>query len=405
MSSKEERTEAPTAKRNREALRDGQSPRSPDIASWVAVLVASFIVPALLGSVGRSTSESIHALRGLPDAPEPADALRIFSQSLQAALLATLPLLLVVSATLIVTNMAQVGLVLTGKPLKPKFSRLSPAKGLKQIFSMHSLWDTGKSLVRVLVLAVVAVPAISSISRAMLEDGALDLGTAVPMLGARVLHLVRIFSALALVLAAADYVLSRRRIGKQIRMTKQELKQEHRNSEGDPHMKARQRAMRRGFSQNRMIAAAGEADVVLVNPTHFAVAVKYDRAVGVPVIVARGANKVAAKIRAAAEEGKVPVVEEKPLARALYWTCEIGDTIPRELFEGVARVLAFVYSLRNRTPQRGVLHLPIPIGDLVPADAQGPGARLRAKRNKRASARSERTRSAGSPATNEGDAA
>jgi flagellar biosynthetic protein FlhB len=385
MSGKGERTEAPTPKRKREARQEGRIPRSPEIGSWTAVLVASFVVPSLLENVGKATGDSLRALQGLPSAPEPADALDQLSRSLQDALLATVPLLLVVAGTLVVTNMAQVGLVLTGKPLKPKLSRLNPAKGARQLFSAHSLWDTGKSLARIGLLALVAVPAVGGVARSVLEPGAVDVAHAIPMLGARVLRLVRMFAVLALALAAVDYMVARRRIGRQVRMTKQEIKEEYRNSEGDPQLKAKLKSLRRLFSQNRMIAAAGDADVLIVNPTHFAVAIKYDRSVGVPVVLARGADKVALRMREIASGASVPVVEEKPLARALYWSCDVGDAIPRELFEGVARVLAFVYALSPAVPRDAAYHLPASLAAAVPNTALGPGARNRAKADARRS--------------------
>jgi flagellar biosynthetic protein FlhB len=353
------------------------------------VLVATFVVPALLARVGRSTADSLRALRDLPRAPEPADAMNQFSSALEHALLGTVPLLLVVATTLVVANVAQVGLVLTTKPLKPSFARLNPAKGLKQLLSVHALWDTGKSLARVGLLAAIAVPAVTGITRTVLQEGRVDLVEAVPMLGAQVLRLVRLFAVLALVLAAVDYLVARRRIGRQVRMTKQEVREEHRNSEGDPHMKAKLKSMRRMFSQNRMIAAAGEADVLVVNPTHFAVAVKYEREVGVPVVVARGSDKVALRMREVANASAVPIVEEKPLARALYWTCEVGDTIPRDLFEGVARVLAFVYALAPAARAHEAHRLPTSVASTIPAAAQQPGARTRAKAEARRTRRNE----------------
>jgi flagellar biosynthetic protein FlhB len=390
VAGKEDRTEAPTQRRKREARRDGQIPRSPDVGTWTAVLVSSFVFPSLLSRVGSSASDSVRALQGLPAAPEPTDAVNQLSAALESAFLATIPLLLVITGTLVVANVAQTGLLFTGKALRPKFSRISPKAGFKQIFSMQSLWETGKSLARVGLLVLIAIPALTNIATGILERGSLDLSTALPTLASQVLRLVRLFAILALALAAVDYLLARRRIGRQIRMTKQELKQEHRNTEGDPHIKAKLRSMRRAFSQNRMIADAATADVIIVNPTHFAVAVKYERTVGVPVIVARGTDKLAQRIRDAGREASVPIVEQKPLARALYWAGEVGETIPRELFEGVARVLAFVYSLGTRAPSSSVLSLPTPLTTEIPDAAQGPGARSRAKaeaRRARAAAR------------------
>ena len=370
MSGKEERTEAPTPRRKREARHEGRIARSPDVASWLGVLVASFVLPSMLGRISDSVADALRSLRCLPASPEPSDALRAFGAAFRSAMFATLPLLAVVSATALVATAAQVGFVFTAKPLKPKFNRLNPTAGFRQLLSVTSLWDTGKSLLRIVVLALVTVPAVGGTARMLLARGTMDLSDGLSLLASRSLTLVRTAAALALVLAAADYVFQRRRIGGQLRMTKQEIKQEHRNAEGDPHVKARLRSLRRRFSQNRMIAGASGADVVLVNPTHVAVAVKYDRAVGVPTVVARGSGALAARIREIAREGSVPIVEEKPLARALYHACDAGDAIPRELFEAVAHVLAFVYSLGARSFGTDVLRLPQPLAPIAALPAR-----------------------------------
>jgi flagellar biosynthetic protein FlhB len=166
--------------------------------------------------------------------------------------------------------------------------------------------------------------------------------------GSGVLSLVRASILVGLVMAVADYLVKRRHINKQIRMSHNDVKQEHRQSEGDPHVKGHRRSLQLAMSRNRMMADIASADVVLVNPTHVAVALRYRPGTGAPRVVAKGAGAVAAAIRARADEARVPLVQDVPLARAIHGTCEIGQEIPAELYAAVAQVLAFVMGLKAR---------------------------------------------------------
>jgi flagellar biosynthetic protein FlhB len=172
------------------------------------------------------------------------------------------------------------------------------------------------------------------------------------------ISLVRRVTLAALILAAADYAVARRRTDKQMRMTKQEVKDEHKQSEGDPLVKSAIRSRQLAMARSRMMADVGTADVLLVNPTHIAVALRYEPDKGAPRVVARGAGAIAARIRELAEEAQVPTVQDVPLARALYRSCEVGQEIPRELFAAVAQVLAFVISRRMRGQYGGAHHSP-----------------------------------------------
>jgi flagellar biosynthetic protein FlhB len=360
VSDKGDRTEAPTPKRKKQARDEGRIARSPDVGAWAGVLVATFVLPGALGRVGNSLADGLRRVQQLPAQPEPVDALHAFSSVARGALAGLLPLLATFAGVALVSALAQVGFVLTGAPLKPKLNRLNPLQGFKRLVSVKALWEAGKSVLKLAVVGLVAVRTVRGIVSGLVAAGPMDLGLALPRLGADALGLVRTCAALGLLIAVGDYAWQRRQLGRELRMTKQEVKDEARNSEGDPHVKARLRAMRLRFSRNRMIADVADADVVLVNPTHVAVAIRYNRAVGVPQIVARGAGSVAARIREAAADHGVPLVEQKPLARALYGACEVGDAIPRELFEAVARILAFVYALgtRARSSADRPLHLP-----------------------------------------------
>jgi flagellar biosynthetic protein FlhB len=366
MSDKGDRTEAPTPKRKKQARDDGRIARSPDVAAWAGVLVATFVLPGALARIGRTLVEGLRSVQDLPNQPEPVDAVHAFSAVARGALAGLLPLLVTFAAVALVSALAQVGFVLTGAPLKPKLNRLNPLQGFKRLVSVKALWEAGKSVLKLAVVGLVAMKTVKGIVAGLVAAGPTDLGLALPQLADDALGHVRTCAMLGLLIAVADYAWQRRQLGRELRMTKQEIRDEARNAEGDPHVKARLRAMRLGFSRNRMIADVADADVVLVNPTHVAVAIRYNRAVGVPQIVARGAGSIAARIREAAADNGVPLVEHKPLARALYGACEVGDAIPRELFEAVAKVLAFVYALgaRARSSRAEPVRLPGVVANL-----------------------------------------
>src|ERR671921_720864 len=189
------------------------------------------------------------------------------------------------------------------------------------------------------------------------SSGALPLSAVTATFTDSAVLMIRVVAVTGLVIAVADYVVVRRQTMKQLKMTKYEIQQEHKNSEGDPHVKAQRRATQMAMSRNRMMAEVATADVLLVNPTHVAVALRYEADRGAPRVVAKGADEVAAKLRERAAEARVPLVQDVPLARALHASCEIGQEVPAQLFTAVARVLAFVMQLSARGV-RGGFHRP-----------------------------------------------
>jgi flagellar biosynthetic protein FlhB len=250
----------------------------------------------------------------------------------------------------------QGGFFLATKAVQPKWSKLNPINGAKRIFGPHALWEAAKVLVKSSVVAVICYGAI----RAMMPliGGLVPPMVTLDVLHARIAGLFRTVALAGLVMAGADYAFQRRRTGKQTRMTKQEVKQEHKQTEGDPLVKAAIRARQMAAARSRMMADIPKADVVLVNPTHVAVALKYDPAAGAPRVVARGAGTIAAKIRERAEESGVPLVRDVPLARALYGSCKVGHEIPIELFAAVAQVLAFVIGRKTQGHAGGSMESP-----------------------------------------------
>jgi flagellar biosynthetic protein FlhB len=268
------------------------------------------------------------------------------------ALLAMLPLFAILALTAIALNVAQTGLMLNGAGLKPKFSHVSPATGLKRIFSMDGLVSLGKALAKMTIISVdVWITMRSKLAEisGMGQDG---IPAATSELALLAFDIAIRAAVVLFFMALADYGWQRRKWMKNLRMSKEEIKQELRETEGDPQIKA---AIRRRRQQlmNRMIAAVPKADVVVTNPTHFAVALQYDPVtMGAPIVVAKGQDLLAKRIREVAAKAGVPVLEEPPLARALYAAVPVGKHIPANLFHAVAEVLAWVYSLRDKSRAR-----------------------------------------------------
>ncbi len=241
-------------------------------------------------------------------------------------------------------NFAQVGFVMSGESLMPNFSKINPASGLKRLFSMSATFDGIKAAVKSGLFMYVGWTAIQGSWPQIVGLGAMSPTQSLAAVGLIIKSIALRIAFVWLALAGLDYFFQRKQVDKQLKMTKEELKQEMKEGETSPELRAAQAARRRKLSKGRMMDAVKTADVVITNPTHYAVALKYEPGKShAPVVVAKGADFLAAKIREAASDSKVPIIPNPPLARALYKKCEIGDYVPRELFQAAAEVLAFVY--------------------------------------------------------------
>jgi flagellar biosynthetic protein FlhB len=342
------KTEKPTPKKMRDARREGQIPRSPEVIAWASVLAATVLVQWSVTLAAGRFSGMLKETGRVIGRPEEGVALALLGRWLLSGLIVLAPIACGTMVLGIVTNIAQVGFSPSSKLLKPKLSRISPIAGFKRLFGSTTAWETVKALVKLAVLALIATKAVMHVVPTLVDAGRLSVTAAVGRIGAAALHMVRDVALAGLVLAGADYGFQRKKVRGQLMMTKFEIKQEHREQEGDPHMKGAIRSKQLAMSRNRMMSAIAEADVVLVNPTHVAVVLKYDALKGPPQVVAKGAGVIADKIRERAAEHGIPMVADVPLARTIFRACEIGDAIPTELFDAVARVLAFIFALKRR---------------------------------------------------------
>lgn len=356
---KHSKTEKPTAKRVREAKREGQIPRSQEIVAWASMLATTFLVQWSI-ELGVTRFRDLAAETSTVIArAEEALALRLLGEWMLAGLITLAPLLLGLMVLGVATNLAQVGFVPSGKLLKPKWSRVNPLAGFKRLLGTTTLWETVKMSSKMAILALIAVRSVTGLTPSLVDAGRISIDAIVGRVAGTALRMVRDVAIAGLVLAAVDYGFQRKRVMSQLRMTKDELKREHRETDGDPLQRQFIRSKQLAISRNRMMAAITDADVVLVNPTHVAVALKYDALLGPPRVVAKGAGIIADKIRERAAEHGVPMIADIPLTRTIFRACEIGDAIPTDLYDAVARVLAFIFALKRRgRPIEGIHELP-----------------------------------------------
>lgn len=349
MAKHDDRTEKPTPRRRQEARKRGESARSvelPQAASLVAVVVMlPLVVPRLTEALTDGWARSL----ALAQNPEPHLATAVLGDTLVAAALALAPMLAMTALMSVTAQAALVG----GRPnihrLKPRFDGLNPVAGVKRLFSRQILWELFRTSAKLAAVAVVAVMGWEAAAAAF-TGGPRPIRSIISTIAAESNRLLVRLAVLAAAVGIADAVVSRRRFEKKLRMTKQEAKEDHRQAEGDPVIRAEVRRRMTRMSRLRMMAEVARADVVLTNPTHIAVALRYRDDDPAPVVVAKGAGFVARRIREEAERHGVPVRENKPLARALHATVEIGQVIPVELYRAVAEVLAVIYRAKNRLP-------------------------------------------------------
>ncbi len=386
MADKDGKTERPTPKKLRDARREGQFPRTPDAATWLGVAGGAALLPFSARLVADDVRDLLLRLPDVAADPTPERALRLLSALPNDVLLGAAPMCLGAAAGALLGAAAQ-GVHMSSKTLRFKANRLSPKEGVKRMFGPRAAWEAAKAVLKVAAVAVVVWVLAQSLVPELLA-GALPLPAVAQRAGDGLQTLLWSATGVGLLLALADYAVQRRNVMKQLKMTPREVKDEVRQTEGDPMVKGAIRSRQMAMSRNRMLSAVTTADVVVVNPTHFAVALKYEPARGAPRVVAKGAGALALTIRERAREHRVPVVEDKPLTRTLYRVCDLGDEVPSELYLAVARILAFVMAAGR--PGGGGVRRPQPSTGLpeLPTKAQLRARRAREQREARVGSRS-----------------
>ncbi|WP_222192293.1 EscU/YscU/HrcU family type III secretion system export apparatus switch protein [Modestobacter italicus] len=352
-----EKTEKPTPQKLKKARKEGQIPRTQELGTWLGAAAASVLLPMVVGNAFDSAQELFVQVGTVARQPEPAALSVLLGRALALFMTALLPMALAMMLIGTLASAGQGGVTLATKAMKPTLKKLNPFPGVKRMFGTQGLWEATKAIIKTVALAAVIIVTSSKAQELVAASGAMPLGEVTRTFTESAVLMFRVVGITGLVIAIADYLVVRHKMMKQLKMSQYEIKQEHKQSEGDPHMKAQRRATQMAMSRNRMMSEIADADVLLVNPTHVAVALKYDPMKGAPRVVAKGAGEVAAKLRSRAEECRVPMVQDIPLARALHGSCEIGQEVPAQLFTAVARVLAFVMHLSARGVHGG-MHRP-----------------------------------------------
>ncbi|MGV8967677.1 MAG: EscU/YscU/HrcU family type III secretion system export apparatus switch protein [Cellulomonas sp.] len=347
-----------TPKRMKQLRHDGSLQRSQDLSAWLGMGVAAMTLTAVLSAGADAATEQLMVVRSMSANPDPAVAVQSLFDGFASVGPTLAPLLAVVVLAAIFGSAVQGGIHFSTKKLKPTFKQFNLLKGLKRVFGAQSWWQGLKALLKTAVVASVLTVTVQNITPMLLSSGGLSLQQVMDLATNGVSALMRTAVLAGLVLAAFDILVIRKTNRKQTMMSTQEIKQESKSSEGDPLLKGAIRSKQLAMSRNRMMAGIATADVVLVNPTHVAVALRYEPGHGAPRVVAKGSGHVAARIRAEATKHRVPMIADVALARALNTACEVGQEVPADLFVQVAKILAFVMSLRRRGSAQGIHTVP-----------------------------------------------
>ncbi len=354
-SSDQEKTEEATPKKREDSRKKGQVGQSREIPS-VMILMTTLMVLSFVGSyMFNSLSELMtftYENAGTFEV-EPSTMAAFMKTIFGKVILILAPIMLGVMITGVVSNVAQFGFLFTTDPLTPNLSKLNPVQGIKRLFSLKSLVELIKSVLKLLVVGSISYLVLAGELDNIPGLMRMDVNEILIFIGSVAFDIILYVCLVLILLAAMDFAYQRWQYEKDLKMTKQEVKDEGKEREGDPQIKARIRAAQHEMARRRMMEKVPEADVVITNPTHLAVALKFDPTEMIaPRVIAKGADLVAQKIKKIAKENNVPVLEDKPLAQTLFKAVEIDEYIPADLYRAVAEVLAYVYRLSGKRPKR-----------------------------------------------------
>lgn len=346
----ESKTEDPTSKRLTDARTKGDVAKTMDLPQWASLSAVTGVVLISGGYLAQNLMTALTPFIAHPDefTLQNNGALQVARLALNAAMPIMVAVLAAAAVAGIVGNVIQTGFIWAPEKLKPDLSKLSPLGGFKRVFGFDPVVNFGKSLIKAIVIGVICWSTLAPHQRDL--EG-LTMAEPAQMLSFTMAVLKALFMSVLGAMgvgAIADWLWQRQRFIHRLRMSREEVKEEHKQSEGDPHVRGRQRQIRMERAKRRMMKEVPKATVVVMNPTHFAVALRYDDETPAPLCVAKGLDSLALKIREVAEAAGVPIVEDPPLARALYAAVELDQTIPRQHYEAVAKVIGFVMSAARR---------------------------------------------------------
>ncbi len=340
-----EKTEQATPKRRQEARDKGTVVRSQDLVGAVGTIALLMTLPAAATLIGQGAIAAFRSsMHSMPAVPAPADLDGLAARSANPMLGGLFLLLAVAVGTAFLSNVGQVGLKFSPEALTPNLSKLNPMTGLQRLLSKQGLVETAKGTTKTLLFGYLAYGVLRDAWPQLMTLGQTSPGMAFGIVGGALRGVGMRVVPVWVVLAAVDYGMQSKRVADQLKMTKDEVKREAKEGQISPEVLKERAKRQRKASQGNMMKAVATADVIVTNPTHYAVAIKYEHSKhAAPLVVAKGVDLLAAKIREEAKLHRVPLVPNPPLARALYKQCEVGDPVPHDLFRGVAEVLAYVY--------------------------------------------------------------
>lgn len=351
-----DKTEKATPKKRQDLRKKGQVMQSRELPANLILLIM-FISIKIFGNFIFQESRKVFNMfftdTSAFNLQDPSEIMRLITFSVIQIAKMSAPFFIIAMLVGAIGTYVQIGFLFTTEPLKPKFSNLNPMKGLKKIFSSRSAFELIKSIAKVILVSWVAWSSIKAEFVNMMKLMNLEIGPLTMYLIDSALNIAIKICFSLLIISAVDYYFQWRKHEKEIRMSKQEIKEEYKQMEGNPEIKSKIKQKQREISMRRMLSEVPKADVVITNPTHFAVAIKYDpKEKSAPYVIAKGADYMAQRIKEVAKENKIHTMENKPLAQALYKSVEVGDAVPPELYKAVAEVLAFVYNLQGKNPAK-----------------------------------------------------
>lgn len=345
-----EKTEKATPKKRNDARKKGQVAKSQDLNTAIAILGIFFFFsiasPFLLENILVIFQRSFREYMELAVTEE--SIFMVFNETLFQTAKIIGPIMLVALVVGVVANYLQIGFLFSTETIQPKLEKIDPIKGFKRIFSMRSIIEFLKSILKIIIVSMITFFVLWNRIDEILVLSQKSIGSALLTLVDLTIQMGLYAGGALLFLALLDYLYQKYDFEKNIRMSKQDIKDEYKNMEGDPLIKGKIKQKQREMSMSRMMQEVPNADVIITNPTHYAIALKYDETkFDAPYVVAKGVDFIAQKIKYVAKENDVIMVENRPLARSLYSQTEIGDTIPEDLFKAVAEILAYVYRTKN----------------------------------------------------------
>ena len=345
-----DKTEEPTDKKRRDARNKGQVAKSQELNAAFVLLAGFFVIRVLWEYIyGNIAEYSAYIFANLATVSVSYESImELFLGMILLLLKTALPVMLGIMIIALGINFFQVGFVISTEKLEPKLDNLNPINGFGRIFSKRSLVEMFKSLFKILVIGFFLYLYLKDEIPFMPYFISYDLAHSLAEIADKIFTMAFQVIAVIMVLAAADYAYQQWQTTQDLMMTKQEVKDEYKQTEGDPQIKGKIKQKQRQMAMSRMMQEVPKADVIITNPTHFAVALLYEKGMPAPKIVAKGQDLVAQRIKDIARENNITIVENKPLARALYQTVEIGDFVPQELYQAVAEILAYVYKLKKK---------------------------------------------------------